>query len=143
MTGFTYQYSDWPQSLKDEYKYDPAAAKNCWRMPVTPSGFKTNLVISNDSDLSLFQIVKAYFADVGVDMTLTPMDPPAWQAYVLSSTRMTRWLYETRVRLASTLNHRADLPVFNRLPDQLHDWLATPIMTPSWRAHSPPPASML
>ena len=85
MTGFTYQYSDWPQALKDEYKYDPAAAKKLLADAGYPSGFKTNLVISNDSDLSLFQIVKAYFADIGVDMTITPMDPPAWQAYVLTS----------------------------------------------------------
>ena len=85
MGDWSYQYSDWPQSLKDTYSYDPAAAKKLLADAGYPNGFTTDAVISNDADLSLYQIVQSYFAAIGVKMSIQSMDPASWLVYVLTN----------------------------------------------------------
>jgi peptide/nickel transport system substrate-binding protein len=85
MTGWTYNYADWPQTLKDEYKYDPAAAKKLLADAGFPNGFNTNIVVSNDFDLNLVQVVKSQFAAIGVNMDIRPLDPAAWSNFVITN----------------------------------------------------------
>jgi peptide/nickel transport system substrate-binding protein len=80
--GWGFPYSQWPQDLKDEYAYNPTAAKKLLADAGYPAGFKTNIVIDNSSDMDLIQIVKSYFMAVGVDMDIRPMDPVTWQTFV-------------------------------------------------------------
>jgi peptide/nickel transport system substrate-binding protein len=85
MTGWTWQYADWPQSLKDEYSYDPVASKKMLADAGYPSGFKTDIYAATDFDLDLLQIVKGYFAAVGVDMEIRALDPTTWLSFVYTS----------------------------------------------------------
>ena len=82
MAGWTLPYTQWPQDLKDQYAYDPTAAKKLLSDAGYPNGFTTNVVASNGADLDLLQIVKSYFAAVGINMSITTMDPAAWSSYV-------------------------------------------------------------
>jgi len=68
MKGWGYPYEEWPQELKDEYAYNPAAAKQLLAQAGFPKGFKTHIVAASDGDLNLLNVVKSYFADVGIDM---------------------------------------------------------------------------
>jgi ABC-type transport system substrate-binding protein len=72
--GWAFPYEDWPQDLKDEYAYNPAAAKKLLAEAGFPHGFKTNVVADMTVDMQLLQIVQAYFADVGIAMAIRPLD---------------------------------------------------------------------
>jgi peptide/nickel transport system substrate-binding protein len=79
--GFAYDYNDWPQSLKDEYSYNPTKAKELLAAAGYPNGFKTNVVAATTDDLQLLQAFKDYFKDIGVDMEIRAMDTVAAHAY--------------------------------------------------------------
>jgi peptide/nickel transport system substrate-binding protein len=82
LKGWGLPYSDWPQSLKDQYSYDPTAAKKLLADAGFPNGFTTDCVADNSGDMNLLQIVKSYFAAIGVNMTIQTMDAASWTAYV-------------------------------------------------------------
>ena len=84
MKGWGFPYEEWPQDLKDEYAYNPALARKLLADAGYPDGFKTNIVADTTGDLDLLQVVKSYFADVGIDMEIRPMDSTEWIAYVLN-----------------------------------------------------------
>ena len=68
--------------MKDEYAYNPTAAKKLLADAGYPNGFKTNVVASTAADLDLLQIVKSYFAAVGINMEIRTMDSTSWNASV-------------------------------------------------------------
>jgi len=68
--GWNFAYKDWPQSLKDEYSYNPEKAKQLLSEAGYPNGFKTHIIAPGDFDLELLQIVKAYFQQIGVEMEI-------------------------------------------------------------------------
>jgi peptide/nickel transport system substrate-binding protein len=70
--GWAFAYEDWAQDLKNEYAYNPAAAKKLLAEAGYPHGFKTNVAAGAGADLKLLQIVKSYFADVGIKMEIRP-----------------------------------------------------------------------
>ena len=70
--GWAFPYEGWPQDLKDEYAYNPAAAKKLLTEAGYPHGFKTNVATGAGADLQLLQIVQAYFADIGIEMEIRP-----------------------------------------------------------------------
>ena len=82
MKGWGFPYPDWPQDLKDEYAYNPEAAKTLLADAGYPKGFKTNIVVESGSDLELLQLVKSYFAQIGIDMEIRTMESAAWVAFV-------------------------------------------------------------
>jgi peptide/nickel transport system substrate-binding protein len=84
MKGWGFPYEEWPQDLKDEYAYKPALARKLLADAGYPHGFKTNIVADTTGDLDLLQIVKGYFADIGIDMEIRPMDSTEWIAFVLN-----------------------------------------------------------
>ena len=47
-----------------------------------PNGFKTNVAAVQCGYMDLMQIVKSYWAAVGIDMSITPMDNASWLAFV-------------------------------------------------------------
>ena len=81
-TGWGWPYQQWPQDLKDQYAYNPTAAKKLLSDAGFPSGFKTSITADNAADLDLLQIVKSYFSTVGIDMAITTMDSASWQTYI-------------------------------------------------------------
>ena len=44
MKGWGFPYEEWPQDLKDEYSYNPTAAKKLLADAGYPNGFKTNII---------------------------------------------------------------------------------------------------
>jgi peptide/nickel transport system substrate-binding protein len=80
--GWAFQYSEWPQDLKDEYAYNPTKAKQLLSDAGYPTGFKTNVVADAAGDMDLLQIVKSYFAAVGIDMEIKAMESAAWSTFV-------------------------------------------------------------
>ena len=80
--GWGFPYEIWPQELKDEYAYNPPAAKKLLADAGYPHGFKTHVIAASDSDMALIQIVKSYFADIGIDMEIRVMGTAEWVNYV-------------------------------------------------------------
>ena len=80
--GWGLPYDQWPQDVKDSYAYNPTQAKQLLAAAGYPNGFNTDLVADVASDMNLVQIVKSYFAAIGVNMSITTMDSAAWSSYV-------------------------------------------------------------
>jgi peptide/nickel transport system substrate-binding protein len=81
-TGWGWPYQMWPQDLKDEYAYNPTKAKQLLADAGYPNGFNTDIVVDSTADLDLVQVVKSYFANVGIKMDIRPMDDASWTAFV-------------------------------------------------------------
>ena len=77
-TGWMVPYAQWPQALKDEYTYNPTAAKALLAAAGYPNGFSTNVIAPTNYDLDYLQIYKAYFAAIGINMTIKTTDPTSW-----------------------------------------------------------------
>jgi peptide/nickel transport system substrate-binding protein len=103
MTGWGLPYPEWPQSLKDEYSYDPAAAKKLLADAGFPNGFDTTLVVDSSGDLDVIQIVLSYFAKIGVNVAVTPMDPAAINTYLLTAHKNTGLAQRSTGLLGRTL----------------------------------------
>ena len=82
MTGYGFPYPQWPQDLKDQYAYNPTAAKKLLADAGYATGFKTDVVADNAADLNLLQIVQSNFADIGINMEIRTMDSAAWSSFV-------------------------------------------------------------
>jgi len=82
MKGWGFPYEEWPQDLKDEYAYNPAAARQLLADAGFPKGFKTNIIVDTASDLKLFEIIKTSFADIGIEMEVRLMESNACTAFV-------------------------------------------------------------
>jgi len=71
---WAFPYSDWPQSLQQEYTYNPEKAKDLLSEAGYPDGFDTEVLCSSIDDVSLLEILKSYFAEIGVNMNIDVQD---------------------------------------------------------------------
>ena len=94
-TGWDLPYAQWPQALKDEYTYNPKAAKQLLTDAGFPNGFKTNCVADSGGDLDLLQIVKSYFMAIGIDMSIQTMDSASWTTYVRTQRKQDALAYRS------------------------------------------------
>ena len=85
LKGWGFPYEDWPQALKDEYAYNPTAAKKLLADAGYATGFKTNILVQGGGDMDLMQIAKSAFAAINIDMEIRTMEATAWIAYCKSS----------------------------------------------------------
>ena len=93
LAGWGFPYEDWPQELKNEYAYNPAAAKKLLAEAGYPDGFKTNIVANTSADMKLLDLVKSYFAAVGIDMEIRPMESTDWTAFVITNRKHDQLAY--------------------------------------------------
>jgi len=100
MKGYAYAYADWPQSLKDDYTYNPTGAKALLKEAGFPNGFDTNIYASSAQDLNLLQIYKAFFADIGVNADIQTMDSVSYDAF----TRVNKYDQMAFVDLATSMS---------------------------------------
>jgi peptide/nickel transport system substrate-binding protein len=82
MTSWGFSYEEWPQDLKDEFAYDPQAARKLLADAGYPDGFKTNVIANTAADMKLLPIITAYLADIGIDAEVRAMDPGDWINFV-------------------------------------------------------------
>ena len=81
-SGWGFPYEQWPQSLKDEYAFNPATAKQLLAAAGYPNGFNTNIVVNSSGDKDLWLLVQSYFSVIGVNMSIRLMDAASWSTYV-------------------------------------------------------------
>ena len=103
--GWGFPYDQWPQDLKNEYSYNPTMAKKLLADAGYPNGFNTNIVADNSGDMDLLQIVKSYFAQVGINMDIRTMDTVSWTTFVQVNRKQDQLAY----RSASSLGATTDL----------------------------------
>ena len=105
MKGWGFPYEEWPQELKDEYAYNPVAAKKLLADAGYPNGFKTNIVADAAGDMDLLQIVKSYFAAIGIDMEIRAMETAAWIAFVQTGHKYDQLVHRPVGPLGNVLHH--------------------------------------
>ena len=84
VTGWGFPYETWPQDLKDEYAYNPQLARQLLVDAGYPNGFGTSIVVESTVDMKLLAIVKSYFAAVGIDLEIIPLETASFVSYVLN-----------------------------------------------------------
>jgi ABC-type transport system substrate-binding protein len=120
LTGWGLPYDKWPQALKDQYSYNLTAAKQLLAAAGYPTGFKTNIVADSASDLDLLQIVKSYFAAVGIDMQIQTLDSSSWTSIVAIQHKVGQLAYRTT---GSVGNSTEPIRQLSRLqPGQGSNW---------------------
>jgi len=62
-------FDQYPESMKELYTYHPDKAKQLLAEAGYPNGFKTE-IICTQPNVDMLSIIKAYFADIGVDMAI-------------------------------------------------------------------------
>jgi len=79
--GWGFAYIDWPQSLKEEYTYNLAKARQLMNEAGYPNGFKTNMIAPTTADTNLMQVVKSFLLQIGVDIEIRLMEPTAYMQF--------------------------------------------------------------
>jgi peptide/nickel transport system substrate-binding protein len=82
MAGWGFPYSQWPQSLKDQFAYNPTQAKALLAQAGYPNGFNTDIIVDSSYDMNLLQIIQSDFAAINVNMSIQTMPYAQWSAYV-------------------------------------------------------------
>ncbi len=79
--GFYIPFNEWPEETKEGYSYDPKAAEVLLEAAGYPRGadgvrFKLNYDVSPGwgMDVDLPQILKAYWAEIGIDVTINVVE---------------------------------------------------------------------
>ena len=82
--GYYTPWEEWPEELKQYYRYDPQGAEKLLDEAGYPRGadgirFQTTLEL-RPGDLGYFEIAAGYFADIGVDVSISNVDAATWIA---------------------------------------------------------------
>jgi len=84
--GYYVPYEEWPEATKDVFRYNPQGARELLAEAGYPNGFKVQYDVSTalGGDPDLAQILKAYWADIGVDADINIVEPSAYYGNIWS-----------------------------------------------------------
>ena len=91
--GWYVPYAQWPQSQKDQYAYNPTAAKQLLAAAGYPNGFNTSVIAPSNYDLDLLQVYKSYLAAIGINMTITVTDYPTFLSTYIIGGKQDQMIY--------------------------------------------------
>ena len=82
MKGWFIPFEEWPEEVKSGYRYDPAGAEALLDEAGYPRGtdgtrFKTTLNLPAALDLGYSELAATYWAEIGVDVEINPLDGAA------------------------------------------------------------------
>lgn len=126
LTGWGFSYEDWAQELKDEYAYNPKAAKKLLADAGYTTGFKTNIVANTAADMDLLQLVKYYFADIGIDMEIRPTESTDWVDFVVTNRKHDQLAYAAVTPFGHAYEPIRQLSRLHTGYSSNHLWSATP-----------------
>ena len=89
--GYYTPFDQLPESVQEDYTYNPKKAKQLLADAGYPNGFKTSIVYPSDQDMDLVEIAKSYFAAIGVDMEIKILERAAFQSTTLAG-NMDMWM---------------------------------------------------
>jgi ABC-type transport system substrate-binding protein len=83
--GWGDPYTQWPANVQAQYTYDPTLCKTM--LSAQNFNFSTtyNLVLETDADQGLYQIVQSELASVGVNISITSLQPSQWSSQVMTA----------------------------------------------------------
>ena len=114
MTGWGFPYEEWPPDLKDEYAFNPVAAKKLLADAGYPNGFKTKIVVDAASDLELMRIVQSYFSQIGIDMEIRVLEPAAFSEFVMKNRKHDQMTHRTGGPMGHSSAPNHDLAQFRK-----------------------------
>ena len=84
-TGYSIPFAEWPEEVKQYYRYDPAGAEKLLDDAGYPRGadgirFKTADTVLNPASIGHHEIVQGYLAEIGVEVAIRQSDWPTFQA---------------------------------------------------------------
>ncbi len=75
--GYDIPFEEWPEDIKEGYRYDPEGAKRLLAEAGYPSGFEFTLDTAANQDNDIVQLAKAYWSQIGVTANINVMDGAA------------------------------------------------------------------
>lgn len=79
--GYSLPFDELPEDIKEGYAYNPSGAKKLLSDAGYPNGFITTLTVQTTDDLDLLQILKSYWAEIGIDCEIQAMTSASFAAY--------------------------------------------------------------
>ena len=83
--GWGLAYPNWPADVQAQYTFDPALSKQLLAAAKFDTSITYPLILETDADQGLYQIVQSELAAVGINLSITLLTAPTWQATVMTS----------------------------------------------------------
>jgi peptide/nickel transport system substrate-binding protein len=130
--GYSTPFEQWPPEVQAGYTYDPQAATKLLADAGYPNGFKFTMLAASSADLDLFQVVKSYFLQIGINMDIQVIEAASFEAVTRTDKHIAQasqlvWynsppLQLTNQRLSSHYPYRSHIndPVYDALWNKLN-----------------------